>query len=105
MVRRYVLPCVLILLLAGAAGGLAYKRESGVADSSSCVFQVVVRLSREPPTTPEHEKFIGSLALEQVSTAVSTGLYARIGKAQSVAPAFLATHTATLPAPGLGAFL
>lgn len=105
MLRRYVLPCALILVLAGAAGGLAFARESGTVYSSSCVFQSVIRLSREAPTTPEHEKFIGSLALQQVSTAVSSGLYARIGKAQGVPPTFLATHTATFPTPGLGAFL
>src|SRR5688572_29169245 len=105
MVRRYVLPCVLILVIAGAAGGLAFARESGVVYSSSCVFQAHIRLSRENPTTPEHEKFIGSLALQQVSTAVASGLYTRIGKAESVPPSFLATHTATFPTPGLAAFL
>jgi len=105
MVRRYVLPCFLILVVAGAAGTLAFARESGVVYSSSCVFQAVIRLSREAPTTPEHEKFIRGLSLQYASTAVASGLYTRIGKAQSAPPAFVASHTYTAPSPGLGAFL
>jgi hypothetical protein len=105
VLRRYVLPCIVILVVAASAGGLAFARESGSIYQTSCVFQVVVRLSREPPTTPEHEQFIASLALEQVSTAIASGLYGRVGTATKLNPGAVNAKTLTRPAPGLGAFV
>ena len=103
MLRRYVLPCALILLVSIGAGGLAYKAQAKTAYSSACVFQAFIRLSREDPSTPEHQQFIAAAGLQEVDT-VLTDVYASVGKDEKMPAGLVASETTTHPAPGLAVF-
>lgn len=104
MLRRYVLPCLLILLLSAGAGSVAYVGQTKTVFLSACEFQAFIRISREDPSTPEHQQFIGTIALQQVGAALASGLYSRVGESEKVPSATIASETTILPAPGLGAF-
>ena len=104
MLRRYVLPCALILFVSIGAGGLAYKRQAKTVYSTNCVFQAFIHLSREDPSTPEHAQFIGGLALQEVGTVASSGLYRRVSAREKTPAGVIASETTTAPSPGLGTF-
>ena len=104
MLRRYVLPCALILLISVGAGGLAYAGQAKTVYSSSCVFQAFIHLSREDPSTPEHAQFIAGIALQEVDTALASGLYKRVSATEKFPAGIIASETATQPAPGLATF-
>lgn len=103
MGRRYVLVCALIMTVALAVGGLSYAGTSGSIFTANCTFQVFVHLSREAPQTPDNAKFIATLALQQVSTSVASGLYNKTAQAKKVDRASFTL--VTLPIPGLGSFV
>jgi hypothetical protein len=104
MLRRYVLPCALILLVSFGAGGLAYLGQAKTVYSTNCVFQAFIHLSREDPSTPEHAQFIAGIALQEVDTALASGLYTRVSEREKIPPGLIASETKTASAPGLGTF-
>jgi hypothetical protein len=61
-------------------------------------------LSREDPSTPEHAQFIAGVALQEVSTALSSGLYSRVSADQKIPAATVEAETVIQPTQGLGVF-
>lgn len=104
MLRRYGLPSALIMVISLAAGGLASAGTSETVHSARCVFQVFVRLSRDITQTPDYQKFIAGLALQQVDTAFASGLYRQVATHEKVNAVSLARNAETRPTPGLGTF-
>jgi outer membrane murein-binding lipoprotein Lpp len=104
MLRRYVLPCALILVVSFGAGGLVYLGQAKTVYSTNCVFQAFIHLSREDPSTPEHAQFLAGTALQEVDTALASGLYARVSKREKTSAGLIASETKTSPAPGLATF-
>jgi outer membrane murein-binding lipoprotein Lpp len=104
MLRRYVLPCALILLVSFGAGGVAYLGQAKTVYSTNCVFQAFIHVSREDPSTPEHAQFIAGIALQEVDTALASGLYTRVSGHEKTPSDLIASETKTGPAPGLATF-
>lgn len=105
MLRRYLIPTTLIMILSGGAAALAYRETSTIRFSATCVFQAAIYLSRNPPSTPEHQEFIALLAIQQVGSAIASGTYTRAATATGIEPSTLVRNISTHGAPGLGAFV
>jgi len=93
------------MILSFGIAGLAHAASATTRFASTCVFQVVVHLSRNPPQTPEHQQFIATLGLQQVGTAIASGIYPEVARTQEVDPASFQNNVFTRASPGLGSFV
>lgn len=100
MVRRYVVACALIMAVSLGSAALAHAGTSSTTYVTNCTFQVFIHLSRNPPISPDNQRVIASLALQQVTTAYASGLIGQIARREKVSPVYRVRPTA-----GLGTFL
>ncbi len=105
MIRRYVVPCVLILTVALGAGGVSYAGSTDTRHKASCGFQVVIHLSNQVIPNPDFQRFIASLALQEVGSAVTSGIYGKVATKERVNTATFSQSVAWRPSPGLGTFV
>lgn len=92
-----------MVIATGAAGG-AYAATKRSEYTAICSFQAYVRTSAEVPQSPDTEKFINTLAAQQVTVAAASGLYGKVAERHNVNSTSFASNVLTLPGPGLGVF-
>jgi hypothetical protein len=104
MVRRYVIPSVLIVAVALGAGGLSYAGSKETRVTATCGFKVVIHLANAVVQTPDYSRFIAFLALEEVGSAVGSGVYGQVAARQRVNTAVFSRNVRWRPSAGLGTF-
>jgi len=105
MVRRYFVPCVVIIAVALVGALASYKTSYKKRFSASCTFQIV--LVPQPANQVLSVDGIDAnnrLAAAQLQIAIATGLYGATAAEQGVKPALLAGNVVTNAQPGLGLF-
>src|SRR5688572_12887669 len=105
MLRRYVLPCVLIMGISIATAWAAHAGTEKTEFTATCTFNAVIRLSPRPPQTPEEAKLVNSLAGQQVGIAIGNGIYEEVAKSQKVKTSTVARYVRIAPSGiGFGTF-
>jgi hypothetical protein len=105
MIKRYLLASFLIILVAVAAAGAAYKAKDKLTYNASCTVEVFLRapaLSQGNPG-PDFLTFTNNLAANAVSLATPT-VYGDLAKSQKLSVGEVASKIQILPAIGIGAF-
>jgi len=104
VIRRYLLPCVLIMGVALGAAGLAYKQAKKTAFADTCTFQVLVHIAQQQPQSADFLDFYNRLGANEVSIALMSNPYIPVGRANKVEAGTLAANTTVLPISGLGIY-
>jgi len=104
VIRRYLLPCVLIMAVSVGAAEIAYASSRKTQFSASCSFQALVHLSQAQPQSADFLDFYNRLAANEVSIAVASNPYAAVAKRERVDAGKLADSTTVQPIPGLGLY-
>jgi len=105
MIKRYLLASLLIIIVAVAAAGAAYKAKDKLTYNASCTVEVFLRapaLSQGNPG-PDFLTFTNNLAANAVSLATPT-VYADVAKSQKLSVGEVSASVQILPAIGIGAF-
>lgn len=105
MLKRYVLPSILIIVLAAVAAGIAYKAKSKLTYNAVCTVEVFVRApaTAAASATPDFLTFTNNLAANEVSAATPT-VYRDLAKSSHLSEGAVAGKIQILPAIGIGAF-
>ncbi len=75
MVRRYVLPCIVIMVVSIGAAGIVNAASDEPRVRTACVFQALIRVGREQPASEDFIKFTNRLATAEVITADFATIY------------------------------
>jgi hypothetical protein len=105
VVKRYAIASLIILIVAGATAGVAYKTGSKLTYQASCADEVFVRApaTSTAQPTPDFLSFTNSLAATQVQLATPK-VYVELATSQHATPGDLAANLTIAPAPGIGTF-
>lgn len=104
VIRRYLLPCVLIMAVAVGAAGLAYREARKTAFSATCTFQALVHVSQQSPQSADFLDFFNRLAANEVSIALTANPYVPVARDNHVNAGTLAANTLVQPVIGLGIY-
>jgi hypothetical protein len=104
MIRRYVVPCFLILVVALGAVGLDYVGSGKTLFAAPCVIQVVIRPADQPAQTTEAITVLNRFAQHELILAKASGVFAKAAKAHGVSAGTLASETVVNPLTGIGTF-
>ena len=105
MVRRYLVPCVVIIGVALVGAAASYKTSYKKRFAASCTFQVI--LSPQPTNQIPSVDAIDAnnrLAASQLQIAIAAGIYPETAKEQGVKLAAVAGNVTTTPQIGFGLF-
>jgi len=80
MLRRYWLPCTLILAVSLASGLIAYKAAKKVQYRAFCFFQVEIHDTPNLPTSKEQASFANEENSHEVQLAITGGAFAQVAK-------------------------
>jgi hypothetical protein len=105
VLKRYVLPSVLIIVLAVAAAGIAYQAKNKLTYNASCTVEVFVRApaTAAATSTPDFLTFTNNLAANEVAAA-TPAVYKDLAKGSHLSETAVAGKIQILPAIGIGAF-
>jgi hypothetical protein len=105
VLKRYVLPSILIIVLAAVAAGIAYKAKSKLTYNALCTVEVFVRApaTAAASATPDFLTFTNNLAANEVSAA-TPAVYRELAKSSHLSEGAVASKIQILPAIGIGAF-
>ena len=80
VLRRYALPCALILLIALASSLISYAASAKPRFAAGCYFQVVIHQTQQPPLTKEEVDFSNRVSQHEVALALQGGALAAAAK-------------------------
>ena len=82
--RRYVLPCVLVMAVSLGTAGLAYKAAAKKDFAANCSFQAVLSLSQGHPLSADATASYNKASAAMVVVARATDVFPEIARKQNV---------------------